>query len=838
MKKIFFSLLAIAAIASCAKTEAVYEEGQVEIKLSPVTALQTKSEASGTANFLGAVDGIVYPTQENFDVYAYWKNVPAGEKFTDGTIFLEDENKEGGAEFTNKGNYWGGMKNYYWPKNGSLRFAAYSPSHLEVDHTLVGDLYEVNYVQPSKTSETWDFLVAPTSPSYSLMTATEKVAIEFQHALSWITLKVVAKDADAAKAFDIKKVTINGVNTTADFAAYMDNGTIEFDEWSGWDNPAEVVVYEGSQMVTETVTDIENTVAGTLVIPQATTSVTVDFDQYGVNGTADTPGMTVTLDLLLDEEDANGRNIWEPGKHYNYTLVFGLDEILINPSVVDWKEVEVGELDPDASNVSTSAQFVAAVAKGGKITLQANVELDEAVTVTKDVVLELNGYGLTYTSDAAAHSAMITVNTGAELIVRDCERNGQGKISYEYTGPGDSNFGWGSYTIANNGELYVENGTIEIVCDLNTPAANVHMYSAIHQGGNANSATVVSGGKVSNASYRSIRVNQGSLKIYDGVVVEGQVWMQPFAANTSLEIVGGEFAPTGGDGSSVFVTNNQYPVQVLVRGGNFATKIGASDATDEAKGAKGSIIGGTFADITGLNEALIAEGYSLSQLGSVWTVVEGEYDVVAEDFDDLTTAVANGKNVLFADDFTATTTGSNGYGKTGLSQTKGGVIDGNGHDFASPNSNGTWDSAISTTGGTIKNINVVEGFRGIFIKKGTEKVYLENVKIDGTTYTISCDEASYQGLEAKYCTFNGWTSFAKTLGEVYFLECSFGAGSGYKFCRPYAPTTFEGCDFCEGFGVDARAKVVFYNCTVNGVALTADNLSTLVTGNIANASVK
>ena len=65
MKKIFFSFLAIAAIASCAKTEDVFTEGESEIKLSPVSKLQTK------ANFLGAVDGIVYPTQENFDVYAY-----------------------------------------------------------------------------------------------------------------------------------------------------------------------------------------------------------------------------------------------------------------------------------------------------------------------------------------------------------------------------------------------------------------------------------------------------------------------------------------------------------------------------------------------------------------------------------------------------------------------------------------------------------------------------------------------------------------------------------------------------------------------------------------------
>ena len=383
MKKIFFSLLAIAAIASCAKTEAVFTEGDSEIKLAPVTKLQTK------ANYLGAVDGTTYPTQENFDVYAYWKNVPAGQEFTDGSLFLQSLT-EGGAEFTNKGNYWGGIEKYYWPKNGSLRFAAYSPAHLTVDHQQDGDLYTVAYEQPSKTAETWDFLVAPTSPSYSMMTAAENVAIEFQHALSWITLNVKAKDADAAQAFDIKKVTINGVKTKANFAAQMGDG-IQYEEWMGQNTPAEYVVFEGSQMVTDTATVIENTVAGTVVIPQETTTVTVDFDQYGVNGTADTPGMTVTLDLVLDTDATP----WEPGKHYIYNLIFGLDEILINPSVADWDDVPVGELVVDAINVSTAAQLEAALAnpKATKIVFQNDIagtfNVPEAA---KSLTIDGNGF--------------------------------------------------------------------------------------------------------------------------------------------------------------------------------------------------------------------------------------------------------------------------------------------------------------------------------------------------------------------------------------------------------------------------------------------------------------
>ena len=120
MKKIFYSLLALAAIASCAKTEDVYTEDNSEIKIKPATALATK------ANHLAAIDGTEYPVAENFDVYAYWNAEPAGSMFTDGTIYIGIDGPA--EEFTNKGNYWGGVTSYYWPKNGKLTFVAASPS--------------------------------------------------------------------------------------------------------------------------------------------------------------------------------------------------------------------------------------------------------------------------------------------------------------------------------------------------------------------------------------------------------------------------------------------------------------------------------------------------------------------------------------------------------------------------------------------------------------------------------------------------------------------------------------------------------------------------------------
>ena len=188
--------------------------------------------------------------------------------------------------------------------------------------------------------------------------------------------------------------------------------------------------------------------------------------------------------------------------------------------------------------------------------------------------------------------------------------------------------------------------------------------------------------------------------------------------------------------------------------------------------------------------------------------------------DQLIMALEAGENVLLANDIKIDPANmSNAYGKTGINVKNGQTIDGGGHILNIKGAGGTWDSGINTTGGVIKNITVTGSFRGIFINHNSdhsEKVVLENVTIggNGTVYTISCDQGLYQGIEATNCTFNGWTSFAKTAGEAKFVNCSFGEGSGYKYCRPYSNTEFVNCIFCPGYAVDqTQATVTFTDCT-------------------------
>lgn len=208
--------------------------------------------------------------------------------------------------------------------------------------------------------------------------------------------------------------------------------------------------------------------------------------------------------------------------------------------------------------------------------------------------------------------------------------------------------------------------------------------------------------------------------------------------------------------------------------------------------------------------------------------------------EDILATLAKGYSVQLESDVTIKASLSNAYGATGINVHNGQTIDGAGHTLTVTGAGGTWDSAINTTGGVIKNLTVKGAFRGIFVNHTStysEKVILENVIIDGPVYTISCDQGMNQGLEATGSEFYGWTSYAGTIGTVLFTDCIFGEGSGYAFCRPYAPTSFVGCEFEAGYKLDAAAAVTFKNCTLNGEAITAENLATLVSSNITNATV-
>lgn len=176
----------------------------------------------------------------------------------------------------------------------------------------------------------------------------------------------------------------------------------------------------------------------------------------------------------------------------------------------------------------------------------------------------------------------------------------------------------------------------------------------------------------------------------------------------------------------------------------------------------------------------------------------------------------------------------------------GGCLDGKGNSITV---NDLYTYVVVTHGGTIKNVTVTDGGRGVILYAPTEDVIIENVVIDGPGYAINTTEHAnpddHIKLIVKKSTINGWTSLAG-LEEVIFENCKFGENTtaywqnmGYdrdydRLIRPYVTATFENCEFEQGYYIDlsslaAGETITLTGCTVNGVELTAENFAEYIT---------
>lgn len=204
-------------------------------------------------------------------------------------------------------------------------------------------------------------------------------------------------------------------------------------------------------------------------------------------------------------------------------------------------------------------------------------------------------------------------------------------------------------------------------------------------------------------------------------------------------------------------------------------------------------------------------------------------------------ALEDGKDVTLPEDVSGAAV-SGGYSKAGLLH-NGSTIDGNGNTLTISDANSTWDCAIYTTGGTIKNLTIGGAFRGIFTADLNENLVVDNCTIDNVCYPFNSDGANKNySVIFKDTTLNGWTSYNGDYKSVSFTDCTFGKGTGgyqYAYLRPYSDTTLTGCAFSEGYELDATKTngIVLADCTVGGVVLTQLNLTELLGKDAANATV-
>ena len=229
----------------------------------------------------------------------------------------------------------------------------------------------------------------------------------------------------------------------------------------------------------------------------------------------------------------------------------------------------------------------------------------------------------------------------------------------------------------------------------------------------------------------------------------------------------------------------------------------------------------------------VGRGYTLSNCAGSKVIIDGveyvqKYDDVYGVYtingltavataDQLVAALKANEGVYFLNDITVAAT-KGGYNKAGILQNKAQTIDGNGHTLTVTGAGATWDCAIYTNGGVIKNLTVAGAMRGIFTAGQSSDLNIENVTFKNVIYTFNSDgkmPANPFGVYVSNSNVNGWTSHSNMHTEVVYTNCSFGEGSGYKYCRPYGKTSFVNCTFCAGYTIDKSqtTDITFTNCT-------------------------
>ena len=341
MKKIFISLLAVAALAACTKSEVAYE-APAEISFAPAAKNITKA-ANGTVDAKG-----VYPTAQPLGVYAnYGADAPSANatvaNYT--TKFLEN------VKFTynTAAGAWGAGES--WPANGSLIFAGYAipasgtPSGTYAYDFASDELTITGYTQSNETANTFDlgwFNRTPASYNYR-NSANTAVPVTLSHALAWVEIQVQGEGTTVAAGnpWTIKSMTLNNVYTTGD--AVCTGSGANAATWSNWSGLKNMTVYTGSKPLTTTATVCETTSAGTVVIPQTPTAITPENNTdtevatltvtytYKSPAGVDMPLQTATVPLVVDGG-------WKSGYKYTYTLTFKASEILIAPDYDKWAE--------------------------------------------------------------------------------------------------------------------------------------------------------------------------------------------------------------------------------------------------------------------------------------------------------------------------------------------------------------------------------------------------------------------------------------------------------------------------------------------------------------------
>lgn len=333
MKKIFFSLVALAALASCSKSEIAYEQTG-EIGFVPVAKKATK---------VAEYDAI-YNT--NLDMYIFANTY----KDTDETSFTQPYFANARFEHRGGGIFDGADASYYWPNVKTLKFAGLSASG-NVNNGATPELttnLEIKldgYAPGTGGAEEGDndLMWFPTTQAYgksdvpgtgNTAATDDNIEVVMQHACAWVTINIKGNDITGGdNPWTITNVSFNDLSQSGNvFLGATAN-------WTSVAAGATCTVFTGEKKLTTSNNDFTKIgyFNDLIVVPQTTKKLYVTY-KYDSDPLSDTiPTFSETKGIELTYNNING-NTWNAGIHYIYNITIGTKEILVEPTVTPWAD--------------------------------------------------------------------------------------------------------------------------------------------------------------------------------------------------------------------------------------------------------------------------------------------------------------------------------------------------------------------------------------------------------------------------------------------------------------------------------------------------------------------
>lgn len=352
MKKLFYFAAAAVALAACAKNEVIPvnsgENQEITFNVAPKTKADPDEHGHnefGKGNKFASWAYYLGPNKT-------WKDnsADAKEYISGATISYNTTEK-----------VWKADKSYYWPKDGGkLTFFAYSLNKDDLNlaggdsgfscgasQGIHGGIHGAIDLQANPNT---DFLVADIAKdkeSNENVHFTNGVPTLFRHRLSSVAFAIKTGAAYANKAFSLTGITIHNISH------YGSYGQLPKELFAASGTDYDPIFFSATQGITTDFANVES-VDKYIFIPQIFEDKSYVEVNYTITTTVGsspvTENVTKTIQLntlfptkydTSDPPKVIGGG-WEMGKKYTINLTFTLDEILWDPAVQKWEDVNIG----------------------------------------------------------------------------------------------------------------------------------------------------------------------------------------------------------------------------------------------------------------------------------------------------------------------------------------------------------------------------------------------------------------------------------------------------------------------------------------------------------------